>query len=56
MPTSKEADTSGSVTYVLPPLLAQHVLSVGAMFAASPPAPQRAGSCAEQTPRTLNSC
>jgi hypothetical protein len=55
MPTSKEADTSGSVTYVLPPLLAQHVLSVG-NDRGKPPAPQRAGSCAEQTPRTLNSC
>jgi hypothetical protein len=54
MPASKEADTSGSVTYVLPPLLAQHVLSVSAR--GKPSAPQRAGSCAEQTPRTLNSC
>lgn len=55
MPSVNEANSVECLTFILPPLLAQHVLPSSSDHAKQQ-APQKMGSCADESPRTLNSC
>jgi hypothetical protein len=48
-------DKSAVLTFVLPPLLAQHALPAGIEYGKRAAA-RMEGSCGDETPRTLNSC
>jgi len=55
MAISEETRKDGVITYVLPPLLTQHVLPAS-MESNRRPAARMEGSCNNSTPRTLNNC
>ena len=53
MPISEKNREDGVRTFVLPPLLTQHMLPVEG---SRRPAARMASSCETSTPRTLNNC
>lgn len=55
MTVSDKDRNDAVVTFVLPPLLAQHAIPKNAEGGRRPAA-RMEGSCANSTPRTLNNC